>query len=208
MYGPNQDEFSTKVDEFYSVFENKIRKEIIKNRKSEYFVLYNQDIIDIFNMHDYRQFNYEINTNIVVINVNNVKYLTIILNNIDDFKVNTKQIHNIKLIKYFYKNFENSLVINQLNNETNFLVNSNISLIEYLGKISSHLPGFIYQFKMSPDGTFSIPFASEKIYEVFGVTQKQVYDNPNLVFEIIHPEDADRCKFAIMESANNLTTWK
>lgn len=44
MYGPNQDEFSTKVDEFYSVFENKIRKEIIKNRKSEYFVLYNQDI--------------------------------------------------------------------------------------------------------------------------------------------------------------------
>ena len=36
-------------------------------------------------------------------------------------------------------------------------------------KIAALVPGLIYQFRMSPDGTFSLPYASEGIKEIYRV---------------------------------------
>ncbi|WP_291323341.1 PAS domain S-box protein [Desulfonatronospira sp.] len=80
-------------------------------------------------------------------------------------------------------------------------------LYDRLVKISSQVPGVVYQFKLTPQGKFSFPYASEGIRQVYGIEPEEVREDASPVFELLHPEDSERVLDSILESAHSLTPW-
>jgi len=76
-----------------------------------------------------------------------------------------------------------------------------------LFKLADRLPGMVYQFRLRPDGSSNIPFSSNAIKEIYGLTPEDVYSDASKVFEIIHPEDLEDMTLSIQASAKSLTSW-
>lgn len=77
-----------------------------------------------------------------------------------------------------------------------------------LNKLLEQLPGFIYQYRLFPDGHATFPFASSAIQEVYGVTPSQANEDAAPAFEAIHPEDIGRVSRSIERSALQLRDWQ
>ncbi len=77
-----------------------------------------------------------------------------------------------------------------------------------LQKVAQHLPGFVFQFRVGPDGVSSFPYASAGIQEVYGCTPAQAAMDASLIFEIMHPSDLAKLHSSIRESAATLSHWK
>lgn len=75
-------------------------------------------------------------------------------------------------------------------------------------KIASRLPGVVYQFRMTPEGALSFPYASEAIDEIYGVTAEQVREDASALTRIIHPSDLDGVLATIQTSASDLSIWR
>ncbi len=82
-----------------------------------------------------------------------------------------------------------------------------VALRENLANIASTAPGVIYSFRLKPDGSTCFPYASAKITELCGLTPEQLAEDAAPVFAIMHPEDVDRVRVAIEESARTLSAW-
>lgn len=77
-----------------------------------------------------------------------------------------------------------------------------------LRHLSAQLPGLVYQFKRFPDGRMGVPFASEGIERVFGVTAEEVVADATKIFERILPDDVVRVAASIEHSYQTLCTWR
>jgi PAS domain S-box-containing protein len=77
-----------------------------------------------------------------------------------------------------------------------------------LQKIASQVPGVIYQFRLRPDGSFCVPYASEAIRDIWRLSQEDVSDDASKVFTVVHPDDLDNFMASIHASARDLTPWK
>lgn len=76
-----------------------------------------------------------------------------------------------------------------------------------LTNIAENIPGVIYTFQSFADGRSCFPFASEHIYDIYGVTGKEVKEDATKVFNVIHPEDFDNVVKKIQTSFEELTLW-
>ncbi len=77
-----------------------------------------------------------------------------------------------------------------------------------LERLARHVPGMIFQLRRDADsGGFSMPYASAKIYEVFGVPQNEVADDASSLFARIHPDDIERVMRAVDASAGGLAPF-
>jgi|GEM_PF-4563261 len=81
-------------------------------------------------------------------------------------------------------------------------------LLDRFDKISWHLPGFIYQYKLRPDGTSCFPYASRGISEIYDVQPEDVEQDAGPVFKVIHPDDLPHVADSIAVSAKTLTRWR
>lgn len=79
--------------------------------------------------------------------------------------------------------------------------------IEHFEKMSSLLPGVIFQFEVRPDGTMSFPYASAGIERVYGVTPEQAKADGSIVFNAIHPEDRKYVNQTINLSRESGENW-
>ena len=77
-----------------------------------------------------------------------------------------------------------------------------------LSKIASQIPGMVYQFKQFADGRSCLPYASEGIRRIFRLEPEVVRDDANAFFAALHPEDLERMRASIAESAHTLQQWK
>lgn len=75
-------------------------------------------------------------------------------------------------------------------------------------KIVNRLPGMVYQFRLSPDGTMSFPYASEAIRQIYGVEPEAVQEDANLLTQVIHPDDLEEVMASILRSAETMTPWQ
>jgi signal transduction histidine kinase/CheY-like chemotaxis protein len=73
-----------------------------------------------------------------------------------------------------------------------------------LDRIYRQVPGVIYQFRLRPDGTMCMPFASEGIRQVFEVAPEEVREDITPVFRKILPEDLAQLQQDIQASARSL----
>jgi len=78
---------------------------------------------------------------------------------------------------------------------------------ERLRKLSSQIPGLIFQYIRHPDGRSEFPFVSRGVEAVFGVSAEEVTREPGHAFEIVHPQDRQRVFDGIERSAVELTLW-
>ncbi len=78
---------------------------------------------------------------------------------------------------------------------------------ERLRAVASSIPGAIYQFIRSSDGSFEIPFMSEGAVSLLERPMAELID-ASLLFEGVHPDDVEGLWSSIMESASSLTIWE
>ena len=80
--------------------------------------------------------------------------------------------------------------------------------LDRLRKIASRLPGVVYQFRMRPDGSSCMPYASEGLFLLFGVRPEEVTHDASPTFARIHPDDLDGLVAKIKHSAAELVPFK
>lgn len=81
-------------------------------------------------------------------------------------------------------------------------------LLERLQKLAAHLPGMIYQFQLNPDGTSSLPYASDALSSIYGVHPEEVKSDATAIFAVVHPLDHEAFNTSIQQSAATLGVWK
>ena len=77
-----------------------------------------------------------------------------------------------------------------------------------LKKLSAHVPGGIYQFKMEFDGRFSVIYASDGIREIYELAPDVLLLDAEAIFTRIHPQDTTRVRASIRASADTLSPWR
>ncbi|WP_223484680.1 diguanylate cyclase [Pseudomonas sp. A-RE-19] len=77
-----------------------------------------------------------------------------------------------------------------------------------LKKLSAHVPGGIYQFKMEFDGRFSVIYASDGMREIYELEPDVLLLNAEAIFARIHPQDTSRVRASIRASADTLSPWR
>ncbi|MCF8168334.1 MAG: response regulator [Rhodoferax sp.] len=78
---------------------------------------------------------------------------------------------------------------------------------DLLAKLSELVPGVLYQFKLTPDGKFSAPFASRGVADMFGLTPEQVKDDASSVFEAVPASHRQAFIDSVLASAKTLQNW-
>ncbi|MFP3632381.1 sensor domain-containing diguanylate cyclase, partial [Burkholderia sp. SIMBA_045] len=74
-----------------------------------------------------------------------------------------------------------------------------------LQRLSAHVPGGIYQFKLDADGHTSFPYASDGLREIYEIEPQLLQQDAEAAFERIHPEDVERVRESIRVSAQQLS---
>lgn len=77
-----------------------------------------------------------------------------------------------------------------------------------LKKLSAHVPGGIYQFKMDFNGRFSVIYASDGIRDIYELEPEVLVRNAEAIFSRIHCLDAARVRTSIRASADTLSPWR
>ena len=86
-------------------------------------------------------------------------------------------------------------------------IQARLELEARLSKIANHIPGVIYTFRLRPDGTMHLPFASPAVADLFAVSPAELQDDAAPVFRLVHPDDLKPLERSIAESAQKLTPW-
>jgi PAS domain S-box-containing protein len=82
------------------------------------------------------------------------------------------------------------------------------SSADRLQKVADRVPGVVYQYRRRPDGSTQMPFASEAIRGIYGLTPEDARQDVSLLISRHHPEDHERIMASIEASARTLTPWK
>ncbi|MGI2904603.1 PAS domain S-box protein [Tolypothrix sp. VBCCA 56010] len=78
----------------------------------------------------------------------------------------------------------------------------------WFARLADNVPGVIYQFQLFPDGTISFPYVSSGCRELYELEPSQVYENPQLLFEVVHPRDLPGLQETIAISTQTLENWE
>ena len=76
-----------------------------------------------------------------------------------------------------------------------------------LQKITSRVPGVVYEFLLRPDGRSCFPYASEGLLNIYRTKPEDVLVDASQVFTLIHPDDFEGVVASIQKSALDLTPW-
>ncbi|TVQ15715.1 MAG: PAS domain-containing sensor histidine kinase [Bacteroidetes bacterium] len=74
-------------------------------------------------------------------------------------------------------------------------------------KLTSNVPGVIFQFRISSEGSSSMPYANERLKDVFEVDPAEVLIDATPVFNKVHPEDLANLHKSIKVSRETLQDW-
>ncbi|MDD5240105.1 MAG: PAS domain-containing protein [Sulfuricella sp.] len=75
---------------------------------------------------------------------------------------------------------------------------------DLLVDLSEQVPGFVYQYRLFPDGHSCFPLASAGIRNIFELAPAQVRDDAAPLFARVYPEDRDNLIAVMQESARTL----
>jgi diguanylate cyclase (GGDEF)-like protein/PAS domain S-box-containing protein len=77
--------------------------------------------------------------------------------------------------------------------------------LQFIQKITSRVPGMVFQLERRRTGQLSFPFVSDGIEPLFRVTPEQARSDARVLLETILPQDSAMVTQALEESASNLT---
>jgi len=82
-----------------------------------------------------------------------------------------------------------------------------LALQDQISKIAASVPGVICSYRLRPDGTACMPFATAAIEELYGVPQKVLAEDMGPCLARIHPDDLEHVQKKIQDSARTLSRW-
>lgn len=74
-------------------------------------------------------------------------------------------------------------------------------------RLAENGPGVVYQFLMSPDGSFSFPYINKNLSSITGLSPEDLMRDASLILDRVHPDDRDRFREEILESARSVTPY-
>lgn len=77
-----------------------------------------------------------------------------------------------------------------------------------LEKLTSRVPGVIYQYQRFPDGRDRMPYVSAAVRTVYELEPEHARQSVQTMFRRVHPEDQERVFTSILRSARDLTPWR
>jgi PAS domain S-box-containing protein len=80
-------------------------------------------------------------------------------------------------------------------------------LQDQLGKVAATVPGVICSFKLRPDGSSCMPFATPAIEDVYGVRPEDVREDFSAILDWMNPDDRAVHRQSVAESARTLQPW-
>ncbi|MEG4943882.1 EAL domain-containing protein [Microcoleus sp. F4-D5] len=75
---------------------------------------------------------------------------------------------------------------------------------QQLTTMAANIPGSVYRLVLHPDGTTSMPYISPGVREVTGIGPEEVMARPEILTEIIHPDDKSLCDLSVAASRASL----
>ena len=81
-------------------------------------------------------------------------------------------------------------------------------LQEPLERIAATLPGVIFSYRLRPDGTSSVPYASGALEELCGIRPEGLGEDIAAIRASVHPDDEARIRVQLQESARSLSPWR
>jgi len=75
---------------------------------------------------------------------------------------------------------------------------------QQLTTMAANIPGSVYRAVLHPDGTMSMPYVSPGVREVTGIEAEEVMARPELLIEIIHPDDKSSFDSSVAASSASL----
>ncbi|MEQ8880833.1 MAG: PAS domain-containing protein, partial [Cyclobacteriaceae bacterium] len=78
---------------------------------------------------------------------------------------------------------------------------------EKISNLTNSVPGVVLQYKLNPDGSDEIPFISERVLDLFGVSKEVALGDVMNVWGIIYPDDIPGIQQSISDSARHMTFW-
>ncbi len=82
-----------------------------------------------------------------------------------------------------------------------------LELQDQLSKISASVPGAVYSFRLRPDGSACIPFATPAIEDLLGIPMDLLARDASYLYANVHPDDLQSVKDTVMESARIPSPW-
>ncbi|MDN4164556.1 PAS domain S-box protein [Cytophagales bacterium LB-30] len=114
----------------------------------------------------------------------------------------------IRMVEVFTKEIDSNQYLSTLIDVTEKRKNERERILaeEKLRNITNSVPGAIYQFKFHADGSYSMPYISERAVDLLGFDYEKMMD-VNFLFSRIHPEDMERIMHSIFEANIENTLW-
>ena len=76
-----------------------------------------------------------------------------------------------------------------------------------LQSLAESSPGIMGSFHLKADGSICMPYVSPNISEILGLNQQDVMKDAEIMILWSHPEDRERIRQTIEESARSMTVW-
>ena len=76
-----------------------------------------------------------------------------------------------------------------------------------LRDITASVPGAIIRYIMHPDGSDTVTYMSEGCFELWEIEGHLVEQNPQMLWDAVHPDDLQNMQASVMESAETLSPW-
>ena len=86
-------------------------------------------------------------------------------------------------------------------------VRHRLEIQDQMAKIAMTVPGLICSYRLRPDGTTCMPFATGALEEIYGLRPEEVCEDFSPAIARVHPDDSEQLFRGIAQSARNLTPW-
>ena len=83
-----------------------------------------------------------------------------------------------------------------------------LEALDRFQKITQLVPGIVYQFRLRPDGSTCVPYASEATREIYRLNPEEIREDASKAFVHVHPDDLENLMVSIQTSARDLTPWQ
>ena len=88
------------------------------------------------------------------------------------------------------------------------ILRDRLALQEQLERIAATLPGVIFGYRLRPDGTTCVPYASAGLEDLWGVQPEELAEDAARAWATVHPDDAAGIRAQLEESARTLAPWR
>lgn len=79
---------------------------------------------------------------------------------------------------------------------------------QFLRNVTDNVPGMVCVYRLAPDGTMFFDFVSNGVEKLMELPAEQVQKNFAVVWNLVSPEDVERLKASIFESARVQQPWE